>query len=29
MRIDEAVVRAGLSLPFGGTLIAVARKARA
>lgn len=28
MRIDEAVVRAGWSLPFGGTLVAVARKAR-
>lgn len=29
MRIDEAAVKAGLSLPFGGTLVAVARKARA
>lgn len=29
MRIDEAAVRAGLSLPFGGTLVAVARKTRA
>ena len=28
MRIDEAAVRAGWSLPFGGTLAAVARKAR-
>jgi SAM-dependent methyltransferase len=27
MRIDEAAVRAGWSLPFGGTLVAVARKA--
>jgi SAM-dependent methyltransferase len=27
MRIDEAAVRAGWSLPFGGTLAAVARKA--
>ena len=26
MRIDEAAIRAGLSLPFGGTLLAVARK---
>jgi SAM-dependent methyltransferase len=29
MRIDEAAVRMGLSLPFGGTLVAVARKAQA
>lgn len=29
MRIDEAAVRARLSLPFGGSLVAVARKARA
>jgi SAM-dependent methyltransferase len=27
MRIDEAAVRAGWSLPFGGTLVAVARRA--
>jgi SAM-dependent methyltransferase len=26
MRVDELAVRAGLSLPFGGTLVAVARK---
>ncbi len=26
MRIDEALIRLGLSLPFGGTLVAVARK---
>jgi SAM-dependent methyltransferase len=29
MRLDEAAVRAGWSLPFGGSLVAVARKARA
>lgn len=29
MRVDEAAIRAGLSLPFGGTLLAVARKAGA
>jgi SAM-dependent methyltransferase len=29
MRVDEAAVRAGVSLPFGGTLVAVARKAHA
>jgi SAM-dependent methyltransferase len=27
MRIDESALRAGLSLPFGGSLVAVARKA--
>ena len=26
MRIDEALIRLGISLPFGGTLIVVARK---
>lgn len=26
MRIDEALIRLGLSLPFGGTLLAIARK---
>ena len=26
MRIDEALIRAGISLPFGGTLLVVARK---
>lgn len=26
MRIDEALIRGGVSLPFGGTLVAVARK---
>ena len=26
MRIDEALIRAGLSLPFGGTLLVVAKK---
>jgi SAM-dependent methyltransferase len=29
MRVDEAAVRTGVSLPFGGSLIAVGRKARA
>ena len=29
MRVDEAAVRMGLSLPFGGSLVAVARKASA
>lgn len=28
MRIDEALIRLGLSLPFGGTLLVVARKSR-
>lgn len=28
MRIDEALIRLGISLPFGGTLIVVARKRR-
>ena len=27
MRVDELALRAGLSLPFGGSLLAVARKA--
>jgi hypothetical protein len=26
MRIDEALIRLGISLPFGGTLVVVARK---
>ena len=26
MRIDEALIRIGVSLPFGGTLMVVARK---
>jgi hypothetical protein len=26
MRIDEVLIRWGISLPFGGTLVAVARK---
>jgi hypothetical protein len=26
MRVDEAALRAGVSLPFGGSLLAVARK---
>lgn len=26
MRIDEALIRLGISLPFGGTLVAIARK---
>ena len=26
MRIDELALRAGISLPFGGSLLAVARK---
>ena len=26
MRVDELALRAGLSLPFGGSLLAVARK---
>jgi hypothetical protein len=26
MRIDEALIRMGLSLPFGGTLVVVARR---
>lgn len=26
MRIDEVLIRLGISLPFGGTLVVVARK---